>query len=171
MKYSRNLPHWHPDGATFFVTWKLQGAQLKSKHGPFWLADPQVAQVVSEEILRAQQEGRIEDLAAWVVMPNHVHVLLKPREELLPVLTGMKGASARRANLLLNRQGRFWQQESFDRWIRDGREFDRFRYYIEHNPVSARLVEKPADWRWSSAGWAEGGGLKPASTEHQCSTS
>ncbi|HEX8847496.1 MAG TPA: hypothetical protein VF791_22830, partial [Pyrinomonadaceae bacterium] len=64
----------------------------------------------------------------------------------------IKGFTAREANKLLNLTGQpFWQDESYDRWVRDETELKRIIRYIEHNPVSAGLVAKPEDWPWSSA--------------------
>ncbi len=90
-------------------------------------------------------------LHAFVVMPNHVHVLLDPLASLAGITNGIKGASAREANRLLRRTGRpFWQDESFDHWVRSAAQFERVRNYIECNPVKAGLVARPEDWQWSS---------------------
>jgi putative transposase len=71
----------------------------------------------------------------------------------LPQITHwIKGRTAREGNLLLGRTGEpFWQDESYDHWVRNEREFHRIVKYIEWNPVSAGLVTKPEDWPWSSA--------------------
>lgn len=45
----------------------------------------------------------------------------------------------------------FWQDESYDHWVRSGEEFERIVRYIEANPVRAGLLERVEDWRWSSA--------------------
>jgi len=67
-------------------------------------------------------------------------------------MNGLKGVTARDANSILSRKGKhFWQDESFDHWVRSPREFDRIRTYIEMNPVSAGLASCPEDWPWSSA--------------------
>jgi putative transposase len=85
-------------------------------------------------------------------MPNHVHVLLTPSIELATITRAIKGTSARQANILLERTGlSFWQDESFDHWIRHPRQFDRVRAYIECNPVRAGLAERPEEWPYSSA--------------------
>jgi putative transposase len=64
----------------------------------------------------------------------------------------LKSASAREANRILGRSGEpFWQRESYDRWVRDKKEFDKILHYIEWNPVSAGLVGRAEDWLWSSA--------------------
>lgn len=86
-------------------------------------------------------------------MPNHVHVLLTPYRDLWQVTKWIKGASARRANLILNRSGSpFWQAESFDHWARSSVEFEHILKYIAMNPVRAGLVPEPSQWRFSS--WA-----------------
>ena len=96
--------------------------------------------------------GGLYGLCAWVVMANHVHVLLWPRAPLEKITRAVKGFTARQANKLLGRTGkRFWQEESYDHWIRREEEFQRISAYIESNPVSAGLVKKPEDWLWSSA--------------------
>lgn len=88
-------------------------------------------------------------------MPNHVHILVLPKAPLRQITQWIKGTTARAGNLLLGLTGEpFWQHESYDHWARDARERDRIAAYIEDNPVSAGLVAKPEDWRWSSAGWA-----------------
>jgi putative transposase len=70
----------------------------------------------------------------------------------------IKSASARAANAALGRSGKpFWQDESYDHWIRSGRERDAIIRYIHHNPVNAGLVAKPEEWPWSSAGMAAHG--------------
>lgn len=120
--------------------------------------NPDVASTVALEILDSKLQELVDELFAWVVMPNHVHMLLKPRGDLMPVLQRIKGASAYKANLLLQRKGRFWLAESFDHWVRNDWEFRRLRTYIAYNPVAAGLAGSPADWRWSSAGWPKAGG-------------
>ena len=91
-------------------------------------------------------------LHAFVVMPNHVHLLITPKLPVPRIMNGLKGATARAANALLRRKGEhFWQDESFDHWVRNSTEFDRIRAYIEFNPVSAGLAAELQDWPWSSA--------------------
>jgi putative transposase len=103
-------------------------------------------------ILFAEAELRLYRLGAWVVMANHVHLLIEPSVPLARITKVLKGFTARRANQLLGRTGeRFWQEESYDHWVRNEQEFYRIAAYIERNPVAAGLVEKPEDWAWSSA--------------------
>ena len=103
------------------------------------------------------------DLHAFAVMPNHVHLLITPKAPVPKLLQWLKGTTARRANQALRLTGRgFWQQESYDRWVRDEREFRRILAYIEENPVRAGLASVLEDYPWSSASRSFGGaGLKP----------
>lgn len=81
-------------------------------------------------------------------MPNHVHLLILPKIAAPKIMRWLKGSTARTANQLLGRTGLpFWQDESYDHWVRGPKEFGGIIGYIEENPVSAGLV----DWRWSSA--------------------
>jgi putative transposase len=175
--YYRHLPHWQPEDRTIFVTWRLYGSLPREalraiellrespgkqfvsadRHldaaatGPRWLAQPEIAELVQKAILRGVLLKHYI-LRAHVIMSNHVHVLLDPILGLTRIMSGVKGVSAREANRFLNRIGKpFWQDESFDRWIRDAVEFERVRAYIENNPVRAGLAARPEDWPWSSA--------------------
>jgi putative transposase len=97
-------------------------------------------------------------LHAFVVMPNHVHVLVTPAIPLPKLTKSLKGITAKRANAMLALTGRpFWQEESFDRLVRNEGEFESIRNYIEGNPVRAGLVGDASEYRWSSAGWATRG--------------
>lgn len=67
----------------------------------------------------------------------------------------LKGSIARKANQILQRTGQpFWQDESYDHWVRDGGEFAKIVKYIEYNPVAAGLTDRIEEWPWSSAHWA-----------------
>ena len=176
--YKRNLPHWHPEGKCIFLTWRLYGslpvgflrglrlqAQLKPaqefrlaesmldrpSQGPLWLKNPPIANAMVEMLLHRAFELRRFDLHAYSVMANHIHVLLTPFAQMRIVTRELKGASARTLNVILNRTGQFWQEESFDHWVRNEGQFVRVKKYIEHNPVKAGLVSKIEDWPWSSA--------------------
>jgi REP element-mobilizing transposase RayT len=68
------------------------------------------------------------------------------------ITKSIKGFTAREANRILRRTGeRFWQDESYDHWIRNENEWNRIVRYTELNPVAAGLVETPEQWPWSSA--------------------
>jgi len=91
-------------------------------------------------------------LHAYVVMPNHVHMLITPFDALERITHSLKRFTARKANELLGLTGRpFWQEESYDRLVRDTDGFERVVHYIENNPVRAGLVREPQEFLWSSA--------------------
>ncbi len=124
---------------------------LDKGEGPTWLQQAPVASLVEASLLRFNRERYL--LHAWVVMPNHVHVLLTllATFRLRSVLQGVKGNSARKANRILERSGRFWQPGYFDRVVRDEAHFRRFVWYIHQNPVRSGQVEEAEQYRWSSA--------------------
>jgi putative transposase len=116
--------------------------------------------------------GERYDLIAFVVMPNHVHAVLLPMEvqrageeetKFVPIgkiTKGLKGYVAREANRWLGRTGQaFWQDESYDHWVRNEAELARIVTYTESDPVRCGLVARPEDWHWSSAWEREYGRL------------
>jgi len=85
------------------------------------------------------------------VMPNHVHLLILREDSkfsLKEILERFKGRSARWINQELDRSGRFWQQDWFDRWMRHEGELTKTVAYIRNNPVKAKLVDEWRDYRW-----------------------
>jgi len=172
--YRRRLPHWQPEGAPIFLTWRLHGSLPRSKIagpvtegqrfvlldrqldsascGPTFLKNAQVAEAVIKTFFIAANKWDLYELFAWVVMSNHVHLLVQPHKSLSEVTRAVKKASARQANLILGRSGLpFWQDESYDHWVRNGKQFDRIVQYIESNPVNAGLVDHADNSPWSSA--------------------
>ena len=122
------------------------------RQGPMYLRQPDIAQIVVASIHKGVELEHYE-LSAYVVMANHVHLLIQPRIAPDGLLKSLKGATAREANRLLNRTGEpFWRKESYDHWVRNQNEFEKIRAYIENNPVKAGLVQNPEDYPWSSAG-------------------
>jgi len=96
--------------------------------------------------------GKRCELRAWVVMPNHVHVLFKVGDTPMSrIVTDWKRYTAREANKVLGRSGPFWAADFWDTYIRDDGHELKARRYIENNPVQAFLVRDPRDWPWSSA--------------------
>ena len=185
-EYRRRLPHFHPDDAYLFLTWRLWGslpaglpsrpyptpghafvaadrALARDRSGPVWLQDPRIAELVAEAIVAGEQERRFYELNAWVVMPNHVHLLILPKVAVPAITRWLKGSTARRANQLVGNTGQpFWQDESYDHWVRNPKELNRIIGYIEENPVSAGLVGSLELWHFSSAGWL----AKPPAPPH-----
>ena len=120
--------------------------------GACHLRRPDIADLVAGA-LRFFHEQRYL-LREWVVMPNHVHILVWPMPNHLvgEIVKSWKQFTSLRAKRMLGLpEGRFWQPEPFDHWVRNDEERGRIAKYIRHNPVNARLCAQPEDWRWSSA--------------------
>jgi putative transposase len=173
MYWERRLPHWIPEHTPIFATWRLAGtlplaqavslpasaqswmnADARMDHaesGPRWLAQPAVARIVTQALHYGEAARNWYRLHAWVVMPNHVHMVMTPQHAFPEVMRWLKWTTARRANPILERTGMpFWQDESFDHWIRDEQDFGRIVQYVEWNPVAAGLVDTAEQWPWSS---------------------
>lgn len=125
--------------------------------GECFLKRPQIAEAVCEALLYFHEKEYLLD--EWVVMPNHIHLILWPMPNLTlsEILQSRKSRTAREANRLLDRTGQpFWQHESYNHWIRNDDEKARIRRYIRNNPVSAGLCASPEDWKWGNAGFRKG---------------
>ena len=188
--YRRRLPHFHPDNAYLFITWRLWGSLPagvdptgcatdghafaacdrvldRRNSGPLWLKDPHIADLVAHALLIGDGERDFYRLRAWALMPNHVHFLILPVVPVQVLMRWLKGSTARNANLILGRTGKpFWQDESFDHYLRSSSQIDRTIAYIENNPVSAGLVSNADRWPWSSAGWGRRQAEPPAPPSH-----
>ena len=153
MFYRRHLPHWIPPDAILFLTWRLAGSLPGQDHlGPVWLKDTRIATILVNAIHYGESTHMFYRLYAWVVMPNHVHVILQPRIKLPALTRWLKGRTSRTANRMLGRTGKaFWQDESFDHWIRCDHDLNELIDYVENNPVKAGLVQVAEEWPWSSA--------------------
>jgi REP element-mobilizing transposase RayT len=118
--------------------------------GLTYLSDERIAESISETILKFDRVKY--ELHSWVIMPNHVHILITPLDDysLAEILHSIKSFTANFANKTLGRNGRFWSPEYFDRFIRDREHYASAKRYIENNPVKAGLCKEPEDWRWSS---------------------
>ena len=119
--------------------------------GSCFLNEPDIAQIVENALL--YHDNIRYGLHAWIIMPNHVHTLFTPRAEytLGRIVHTWKSYTALHCNRVLARTGEFWQRESYDRYIRNGKHFAKTVEYIENNPVKAGLCTCPEDWRWGSA--------------------
>ena len=124
----------------------------KCTTGPMYLRRPEIARLV----VAALQDGECKFLRyrlhAYVVMPNHVHLLVTPSVAASKWLAPLKGLTAYRANEVLGIHGHpFWQEESYDHLVRSEAQFDRIQSYIEENPAKAGLVSEASQHPWSSA--------------------
>jgi REP element-mobilizing transposase RayT len=115
------------------------------------MKNEQVAEMIQEVLL--SDDGNLYRLSAWVVMPNHIHMLATRSETstLAAIMQSLKSITSHKANHILKRKGQFWMLDYFDRYIRNGEHFRKTVRYIEENPVKARLCKRPEDWPFSSA--------------------
>ena len=93
------------------------------------------------ELCLLQFDGKRYNIDAFVLMPNHVHAVIKPAVgyDLSMLLQAMKGVSANRCNKLLGHKSTFWMDESCDHIVRDMKELAAFRNYIDGNPTKSGL--------------------------------
>jgi replication-associated recombination protein RarA len=118
-------------------------AWLDEGNGECLLARPEVRQII-EELLR-HEDGTKYQLEDFIVMPNHVHVLVSPlgNHTLSEITQAWKSTAAHRVNKVLGRTGTFWQKESFDHIVRSAEQAQKFRRYIQENPCGLRGSESP----------------------------
>ncbi len=195
--YERNLPHYQPEGATLFITFRLAGSlpkevmdrlfdeldcqkallklqpgspnqseilrKFKKKlfgrwdseldknmNGPHWLKDPEIALIVANCL--HSLDGKKYILDAFCIMPNHVHLVCTPLmvgevyNSIPSIMQKIKGFTARQINSALDRQGDFWQHESYDHVVRNDVELAQIVDYVLNNPLRAGLAP---DWVYS----------------------
>jgi putative transposase len=177
--YRRRLPHTYETQQPVFLTFRLYGSLPpnrpfrgisvnsgkafaavdhlldEGRSGPLYLSQPELAEMVVDAVRYHERVLARYLLHAFVVMPNHVHMLITPKVPLPELTKSLKSFTPKRANLTLGRTGNsFWQEESYDHLVRDGLEFARIRGHIENNPVRAGMVREPEAYLWSSAGEA-----------------
>ncbi len=127
-------------------------AWIDAGHGSCVLREPAVASMVQESLLFFDVQRY--HLLAWVVMPNHVHVLFQPMNgwSVAKIVASWKKFTARKiSDRNQDIGGPVWHKEYWDRYIRDEFHLEQAAFYIRENPVSAGLAARAEDWPWSSA--------------------
>ncbi len=195
-RYTRHLPHWRQEGATYFVTFRLADALPREKlddlkytkllweqknpsptdqdwqtyartvlrkterwldegYGSCCLKSPESSGIVASSLHHF--EGSRYSLFSYVMMPNHVHLVVCPMQshKLEAIIKSWKRFTATRINQHEEQSGSLWQEEYFDRIVRDVAHLRRILKYIQMNPqkagVSAQAWLAP-DWRaWYDA--------------------
>ncbi len=128
---------------------------IDAGHGCCALRQPKMALTMQEALVK--HDGSQYDLIAWCIMPNHVHVLIKPMTDLSKIVQSWKSYTGRwamrhNAELELGVPGKhFWMRDYWDRYMRNEHHYRATIDYIHHNPVKAGLCDHPAQWCWSSA--------------------
>jgi putative transposase len=140
----RNLPHWQEPGRVYFITWRCQNGRFLS---------PEERTITLKALL--YWDSKKWTLFAAVVLPDHVHGLAQPlwRDDggafdLGEILHSIKRFSARKINQARGEQGPLWQDERYDRIVRDEAEFLEKWQYIRNNPVKEGLAATPEEYLW-----------------------
>jgi len=142
-----------------------------AKFGRKWLNNKKVASVVKEAL--HHRDGKEYKLMAYTIMPNHLHIIFLPINDVkradcslknstkeyerrtsslykvTKIMQSLKWFTAKEANKILNRKGKFWQHESYDHVIRDDKELRRLVEYLLNNPIKAGLTDDPYNYKWS----------------------
>jgi putative transposase len=139
----RNLPHWQLPGSTYFITFRLKSGIISD----------------DERIIVLDAIKHFHKMRYWVtatvVMPDHIHLMLKPVVSesnagfsLSKTLQSIKGFSAREINKTRGAKGALWQDESFDRIVRDYDEYLEKWNYIRGNPVKVGLCQAAEEYQF-----------------------
>jgi valyl-tRNA synthetase len=157
--HRRRLPHWEFGGRTYFITFRVG-------HGVMSPVERRIAAKAC-----GYWQGDRASIHLITVMPDHVHMLVTPLRRgdgswhtLSDLLQSIKGDSAKLINESRRCTGPFWQDESYDRIVRDEHEFAERWSYMINNPVKAGLVDAPDQYEFiHSPEWASQG-LEPWKT-------
>lgn len=140
--FKRHMPHYEVWGAPLFITFLTKQR---------WHLPPEARAIVLDCILHDHRKKM--RLICVVVMPDHVHILYAPRNDLegirytkTGIIEAIKSISARRINKLLARSGAVWQSESFDHVLRSDESAVEKEQYICNNPLRKGLCERIEDY-------------------------
>ncbi len=113
---------------------------LNAGYGSCLLKIKENAEIVASALKHFNDSQYILD--EWVVMPNHVHVLVKPMgdHKLNDILHSWKSFTANKINKREGRSGKLWMRESYDHIVRNEEALNAIRHYIRQNPVEAGIV-------------------------------
>ncbi len=138
--YRRNLPHWRLHGAMYFVTWRVHSSQKDLQ--------PEERDAVVHALRNF--DGQRYELAGYVVMNDHVHVIVCPNDgyTLEGLCHSWKSFTAREFQQKFGRVGHIWQSESFDRIIRNEGEYFGKLMYILNNPRKRWPDLQHYKWAW-----------------------
>ncbi len=134
------------EGAAYIVT-----AVTRDRMRPFAYFD--LALALARELHALEKTGTCH-LIAWVIMPDHVHVLLQlAQHPLASVVQQVKGRSARSVNELAGREGPLWQRGYHEHAVRRNEDLVELARYVVMNPVRAGLVARLVDYPFWNASW------------------
>jgi valyl-tRNA synthetase len=132
---------------------------LDAGHGKCLLREKGIAEIVDNALKHF--DGVRYDLIAWAIMPNHVHIIVRPRpgQKLSEIVHSRKSFTAKEINRRLAQKGSVWMDEYYDHVIRDEKDFANQVNYVLTNPEKAGLQ----NWPWY--------GMKEVHGKDGCETS
>lgn len=128
-------------------TYRQLESLMDNGYGECWLKQPALREIVNNALLHF--DGDRYDMHGFAVMPNHVHLAVRPLGEWQPeeLLQSWKGFTARSINKQLNRSGQVWQHDAWNRLVRNDEHWFRVMRYVIRNPTKAKL------WSGESTVW------------------
>ncbi|MBI4744580.1 MAG: transposase [Actinobacteria bacterium] len=137
ISWKRHLPHYQQSAGYYFITFTTHKRQL-------------LFPVHKDCIFNAIDflDDKKYELYAAVVLNDHVHIVINPIDALSKIMHSVKSFTAHEINKIKNSKGKIWQDENFDRVIRNEKEFLEKINYIANNPIKAGLAEKYEDYKW-----------------------
>jgi putative transposase len=135
--WRRHLPHFQLSSGYYFITFSTYNRQLLL---------PSQKDCVFDAIRFL--DNKKYELYAAVILNDHVHMIINPLDTLSKIMHSIKSFTAHQINKLSNRDGKLWQDENFDRVIRDENEFLEKINYVANNPIKANLAEGYEDYKW-----------------------
>ena len=149
------LKHYDNLGTARFITFTCYYRQPSLNH-------PRAKEILIDELDRARAKHGFR-LLGYVLMPDHVHLVLFPPEgmKLGFVIREIKSRSARRyfATAQIGSSGGrrvFWHRRCYDHNCRSAETVREKIQYCHNNPVKRGLVSDPSEWKWSSYNWYQG---------------
>lgn len=143
--WKRHLPHLQLSAGYYFITFSTYNRQpLQS--------------LQKDCVFNAIRffDNKKYELYAAVILNDHVHMVLNPIDSLSRIMHSIKSFTAHEINKVLNRKGKVWQDENYDRVIRDNEDFLEKLEYIANNPIKMNLAKDYEDYRWLYIkGWIE----------------
>ncbi len=161
MRYS-HLRHIDMKGYYQFITFRIYDStddylkrvlgqnisnNKKQYEADIYLDNSKVGAYLNDEVLVVlfnffkSKDKILYDLIAFVIMPNHVHLLIKPLQKLSLVMQSIKGSSAREINKLLDRKGKLWASDYYDKVVRDEKQLELVYNYIKNNSLKLGEAE------------------------------
>ncbi|WP_035003741.1 transposase [Lebetimonas sp. JH292] len=164
MQIKKTLPHINLKGYYQFVTFrtqdsldsyirKIRAQNIENKKQEYlidkYLDNSLKGAYLNDEIFEFLKDFLINldkifyELIAFTIMPNHIHLLFKQIKDLDIIIKKIKGESAYRINKMLNKSGKFWEKNYYDKVIRNEEHFNIVYNYIKFNGFKAGLK----DWK------------------------